>query len=29
VSAFPIFAHADEFVGAIVLFWRRLPWLSA
>lgn len=29
VSAFPIFAHADEFVGAIVLFWRRLPWLLA
>jgi PAS domain-containing protein len=29
VSAFPLFAHADEFVGAIVLFWRRLPWLSA
>ena len=25
VSAFPLFAHADEFVGAIVLFWRRLP----
>ena len=29
VSAFPLFAHADEFVGAIVLFWRRLPWLFA
>lgn len=29
VSAFPLFAHADEFVGAVVLFWRRLPWLSA
>jgi PAS domain-containing protein len=29
VSAFPLFVHADEFVGAIVLFWRRLPWLSA
>jgi PAS domain-containing protein len=29
VSAFPLFAHAEEFVGAIVLFWRRLPWLSA
>ena len=23
VSAFPLFAQADEFVGAIVLFWRR------
>jgi PAS domain-containing protein len=23
VSAFPLFAHADEFVGAIVIFWRR------
>ena len=29
VSAFPLFAHAEEFVGAIVLFWRKLPWLSA
>jgi PAS domain-containing protein len=29
VSAFPLFAHADEFVGAVVHFWRRLPWLSA
>jgi PAS domain-containing protein len=29
VSAVPLFAHADEFVGAIVLFWRRLPWLLA
>jgi PAS domain-containing protein len=29
VTAFPLFAHADEFVGAAVLFWRRLPWLSA
>ena len=28
VSAFPLFAHADEFVGAVVFFWRRLPWLS-
>ena len=28
VSALPLFAHAEEFVGAIVLFWRRLPWLS-
>jgi len=28
VSALPLFAHADEFVGAAVLFWRRLPWLS-
>ena len=25
VSAFPLFAHADEFVGVIALFWRRLP----
>ena len=29
VSAFPLFAHAEEFVGAVVLFWRRLPWLFA
>ena len=29
VSAFPLFAHADEFVGAIVHFWRTQPWLSA
>jgi len=29
VSAFPLFAHADEFVGAVVHFWRTLPWLSA
>jgi PAS domain-containing protein len=28
VSAFPLFAHADEFVGAVVFFWRRQPWLS-
>jgi len=28
VSAFPLFAHADEFVGAAVLFWRREPWPS-
>jgi hypothetical protein len=23
VSVFPLFAHADEFVGVIVLFWRQ------
>jgi hypothetical protein len=23
VSAFPLFAHTDELVGAIVVFWRR------
>jgi len=23
VSAFPLFAHTDEFVGVIVIFWRR------
>ena len=23
VSAFPLFAHTDEFVGVIVFFWRR------
>ena len=28
-SAFPLFAHADEFVGVIVLFWRKQPWPSA
>jgi len=22
VSAFPLFAHADEFMGVIVIFWR-------
>ena len=22
VTAFPLFAHADEFVGIIVIFWR-------
>ena len=22
VSAFPLFAHTDEFVGVIVIFWR-------
>lgn len=22
VSAFPLFAHTDEFVGAMVIFWR-------
>jgi len=23
VSAFPLFAHTEEFVGIIVMFWRR------
>ena len=23
VTAFPLFAHADEFVGVIVIFWRE------
>jgi PAS domain-containing protein len=23
VSAFPLFAHADEFVGIVVIFWRE------
>jgi PAS domain-containing protein len=23
VTAFPLFAHADEFVGVIVVFWRE------
>ena len=23
VTAFPLFAHADEFVGAVVIFWRE------
>jgi PAS domain-containing protein len=23
VSALPLFAHTDEFVGVIVIFWRR------
>jgi PAS domain-containing protein len=23
VSAFPLFAHTEEFVGIIVIFWRR------
>jgi PAS domain-containing protein len=23
VSAFPLFAHTEEFVGVIVIFWRR------
>jgi PAS domain-containing protein len=22
VTAFPLFAHADEFVGAVTIFWR-------
>ena len=23
VTAFPLFAHADEFVGAVAIFWER------
>jgi PAS domain-containing protein len=23
VTAFPLFAHPDEFVGAVVIFWRE------
>jgi PAS domain-containing protein len=23
VTAFPLFAHTDEFVGIVVIFWRR------
>jgi PAS domain-containing protein len=23
VTAFPLFAHADEFVGAVAIFWQR------
>lgn len=23
VTAFPLFAHADEFVGIVAIFWRR------
>ena len=23
VSAFPLFAHAEEFVGIVAIFWRR------
>jgi PAS domain-containing protein len=23
VTAFPLFAHADEFVGAMAIFWRK------
>lgn len=23
VTAFPLFAHADEFVGVVAIFWRR------
>jgi PAS domain-containing protein len=23
VTAFPLFAHAEEFVGAVVIFWRE------
>ena len=23
VSAFPLFAHAEEFVGVVAIFWRR------
>ena len=22
VTAFPLFAHADEFVGIVAIFWR-------
>jgi hypothetical protein len=22
VTAFPLFAHADEFVGVVTIFWR-------
>jgi hypothetical protein len=22
VTAFPLFAHTDEFVGVVVIFWR-------
>jgi PAS domain-containing protein len=24
VTAFPLFAHADEFVGVVTIFWREL-----
>jgi hypothetical protein len=23
VTAFPLFAHADEFVGIVAIFWRE------
>jgi hypothetical protein len=23
VTAFPLFAHSDEFVGIVAIFWRR------
>ena len=23
VTAFPLFAHADEFVGVVIIFWRE------
>ena len=23
ITAFPLFAHADEFVGAVAIFWRE------
>ena len=23
VTAFPLFAHADEFVGIVIIFWRE------
>ena len=25
VTAFPLFAHADEFVGIVAIFWRDSP----
>jgi PAS domain-containing protein len=25
VTAFPLFAHADEFVGIVGIFWRETP----
>jgi PAS domain-containing protein len=25
VTAFPLFAHADEFVGIVGIFWREMP----
>ena len=25
VTAFPLFAHADEFVGIMAIFWREQP----
>jgi hypothetical protein len=23
VTAFPLFAHADEFIGIVAIFWRE------